>query len=110
MVEAHAKADAVFDGIEARYPQLIVRFDALAEEIDRPPLSRTSRPTKPNGSVHESTPCVRSNHIEESNRLVPKQNAAADETTRLQARIVLLTNDHNARSGRSTTWSSGRTS
>jgi hypothetical protein len=97
VVAAHRASDLVFDRIEARHAQLLGEIHALAARIDQL-LAQQAAAVEEARRLSSQIDALRGqNRIDESNRLVPLQNAAADRATTLQAQIVLLTNDHNAR-------------
>lgn len=97
VVAAHAQSDEVFDVIEARHAELLGEINSIAAEIDKVLPQQEAAVSEAKRLSAEIEALRAQDRIEESNRLVPAQNAATDRATALQAQIVLLTNDHNER-------------
>lgn len=96
-VAAHRESDAVFDRIEARHSELLREIHGLAARIDQLQGQQQAALSEARRLTSDIEGLRQQGRIDESNRLVPQQNAAADRVAALQSQVVLLTNDHNAR-------------
>lgn len=95
VVGAHGRSDGVFTELEKQHAQLVSEIQKLAAEIDRLVGQQTTQTSEAQRLSAEIQTLRESDRVEESNSLVPLQNAAADRVTGLQRTINSIIEQHN---------------
>lgn len=97
VVQAHEQSSEVFEGIERRHAQLVAEIEGLRAQIDDLRTQETAAAAEASQLSFQIQGLRLQQRIEESNALVPEQNAAAGRAGALRGSIESMIDRHNGK-------------